>query len=295
MVAPVVTGALISGAASLLGGALSNDSNKAAVRAQTKLQREFAQHGIRWKVADAKAAGLHPLFAMGAQSPQFSPTIIPDSMGPALSEAGQNVGRAVAATLTPLERATAAAQLRVLESQANANDAQAVMFRSEALRNFRPGAEAGIPLSDGSASALPPGQQLLPEGQMPTGIHLAKPQESIIPRSNDPTTAAGINPGWSEFNVAPGMRMVLPTTSSDPAEALESVGESFILMLATYMENKRRYGQAWTDEFFKRYVPGGDFFLGKGGRDFVKRNREFVKGIIDKAGSKPPDYARFGK
>ena len=30
------------------------------------LQREFAQNGIRWRAADARAAGLHPLAALGS-------------------------------------------------------------------------------------------------------------------------------------------------------------------------------------------------------------------------------------
>ena len=38
------------------------------------LQREFAQSGIQWKVADAKKAGLHPLAALGAQTASASPS-----------------------------------------------------------------------------------------------------------------------------------------------------------------------------------------------------------------------------
>jgi len=54
-------GGLISAGASLFG------SNSAAKR-QEKLSKEFAQHGIQWRVEDAKAAGIHPLAALGAST-----------------------------------------------------------------------------------------------------------------------------------------------------------------------------------------------------------------------------------
>lgn len=83
------------------------------------LQREFAQNGIRWKVEDARAAGISPLAAMGAQG--YSPGVmintdpgpIPElpRSGPAPAEQmvdalkmGQDFGRAMNATRTQVER-----------------------------------------------------------------------------------------------------------------------------------------------------------------------------------------------
>lgn len=37
-------------------------------------QKEFAQNGIQWRVADAKKAGLHPLYALGGAGAGYSPT-----------------------------------------------------------------------------------------------------------------------------------------------------------------------------------------------------------------------------
>lgn len=37
------------------------------------LQKEFAKHGIQWKVEDAKNAGLHPLVALGANTLGYQP------------------------------------------------------------------------------------------------------------------------------------------------------------------------------------------------------------------------------
>nr|DAW32782.1 MAG TPA: minor capsid protein [Microviridae sp.] len=98
-------GSIISAGAGLLGGMMSASASKSAARKQVELQREFAQNGIRWKVADAKAAGLHPLAALGAQTTSYQPVSVGDtSMGSALSEMGQNISRSIDATLTRQER-----------------------------------------------------------------------------------------------------------------------------------------------------------------------------------------------
>lgn len=69
-------------------------------------QKEFAQQGIRWKVADAQAAGLHPLAALGAQTSSFSNVVggnyeIPKTD---FGGMGQDIGRAIDAKSTQSER-----------------------------------------------------------------------------------------------------------------------------------------------------------------------------------------------
>ena len=69
-------------------------------------QKEFAQQGIRWKVADAQAAGLHPLAALGAQTSSFSNVVggnydIPKTD---FGGMGQDIGRAIDAGSTQAER-----------------------------------------------------------------------------------------------------------------------------------------------------------------------------------------------
>lgn len=99
----------------LVGGLInkrSADKAQAANQAQNarneQMQKEFAQQGIRWKVADAKAAGIHPLAALGAQTTSYQPASIgeqPDySMGNAVSNMGQDISRAVMAKATQPER-----------------------------------------------------------------------------------------------------------------------------------------------------------------------------------------------
>lgn len=72
-------------------------------RANYEAQKEFATHGIRWKVADAKAAGIHPLFALGGNTASYSPNpIVAGDYG--VGASGQNIGRAIEAKQTPGER-----------------------------------------------------------------------------------------------------------------------------------------------------------------------------------------------
>lgn len=117
--------ALIGAGASLLGGLInkgSADENRAAQQAMAQqniaAQREFAQNGVRWKVDDARAAGVHPLFALGASTHSFSPVSVgggaDSSMGDAVASAGQNIGRAVQAGMTRDER-TASDALTALQ------------------------------------------------------------------------------------------------------------------------------------------------------------------------------------
>lgn len=105
-------------------GKKSADDNRAAQEAQAaqnvQMQREFAQNGLRWKVEDAKAAGIHPLYALGAQGASFSPVSLgtsPDnSMPSAMADMGQNIGRAVAATKTGEEKAASSIQLAIAKA-----------------------------------------------------------------------------------------------------------------------------------------------------------------------------------
>lgn len=86
--------ATLSGIGSALSGigavgSLFGGESKSGIRAQEqmhysnlKAQEAFAQQGIRWRVEDAKKAGIHPLYALGASIPSYSPsTFIPGESG----------------------------------------------------------------------------------------------------------------------------------------------------------------------------------------------------------------------
>ena len=98
----MVWGTVISAGSNLIGGYLQNRSNERINSQnlgfsyeQLAQQREFAQQGIRWRVEDAQKAGIHPLYAMGASIPTYSPVSAPLNSNNAadygLSAAGQDL------------------------------------------------------------------------------------------------------------------------------------------------------------------------------------------------------------
>lgn len=112
---PIIGGALIGGGAAIINGLMNRDSvsaaneaNAEAAKVNIQKQEEFAKKGIGWKVQDAYASGVHPLYALGANTNSFSPVsvgAVPDtSMGDALGSMGQNIGNAVMRSHTQADR-----------------------------------------------------------------------------------------------------------------------------------------------------------------------------------------------
>lgn len=98
--------AIAAAAASVGGALLGDDRARKIANRQMDLQREFAQMGIRWRVADAKAAGIHPLFALGASTPGYSPisTVGGSGIPELLQSMGQDLMRSQTATSSQGER-----------------------------------------------------------------------------------------------------------------------------------------------------------------------------------------------
>lgn len=141
-------GDLISAGGRLIGGFLDRDTaNKNRDQemriAQQNMaqQREFAQQGIRWKVEDAKAAGVHPLYALGANTTSFSPVSISggssSNWSDTLGNMGQDVSRAMQATRTGQERVdafTRSAQALDLEGKKLDNDIKRASLASSVAK-----------------------------------------------------------------------------------------------------------------------------------------------------------------
>lgn len=100
-------------ASAILGGTSDNKN--------WSRQKKMAQNQIQWRVADAKAAGVHPLYALGAPTMSFSPSMHDGGAG-AMSQLGQDLSRAKMAAMDRRER-EAAANAAAIESNARvAND-----------------------------------------------------------------------------------------------------------------------------------------------------------------------------
>lgn len=105
---PALAAAAVPAIASLVGGKLSGDRQEALAHQNMMQQILFAKHGIQWKVEDAKAAGIHPLYALGASTQSYSPVSIGgDDLGSGLAKAGQDIGRALTAGQSGSQREAA--------------------------------------------------------------------------------------------------------------------------------------------------------------------------------------------
>ncbi len=185
-------GSIVAGISALAGGVLSSKSNRKANAANAAnsqldrdMQREFAQQGIRWRVEDAQAAGIHPLYAMGASLPTYSPSAISvgsTNSGAGLAAAGQNIGRAIDATRDPKQRASARLTALQLERGELEND----LLRSQIVRLNAPQTGPAFP----TATSAP--QNLLP-GQGDSGI-LPELAPNVAVQGTRPSQRAGAQP-----------------------------------------------------------------------------------------------------
>lgn len=162
-------GDLFSAGANIIGGILGKDSadsareeNKYAMERNFAAQREFAQMGLQWKVNDAKAAGIHPIYALGGSGASFSPVSAnfqaDTSLPNAMAAAGQDLGRAINKTRTEPQRLdafTQTAQRLSLEKAGLEND----LLRSEiASKTARLRQDAGPPFPAPGDNYQIPGQ-----------------------------------------------------------------------------------------------------------------------------------------
>lgn len=188
-------GPLISAGASLIGGLINKSSADDAREAQAAanerniaLQKEFAQNGIQWKVADARAAGIHPIYALGGSTASFTPTSsnfsADTSIGSALASGGQDIGKAIDKASDAPTRAdnyTRLAQKLELEGKGLQND---ILRQELASKVGRISQTPSPPIP----SAVDP--YLIP-GQSGSGLVKRKPVEIAPSPSNAPHNEAG--------------------------------------------------------------------------------------------------------
>lgn len=187
-------GDIISGLGNVAAGFLGRSASKEATAATREMaekniamQKEFAQNGIQWKVADAKAAGIHPVYAMGGSGASFSPvsaTFTPDtSMANAMSRAGQDIGRAVNATqnaATRTDAVTQAATAIQLEGAKLDNDIKRAELASRVAR-----------LNQQSNPPMPVNQRYLVPGQAQTATADLVKSEPMKQTPSDPRMPHG--------------------------------------------------------------------------------------------------------
>lgn len=249
---PLVAAALIGAGSSLFGGMLGKKDAKQQRQQEYQAQKEFAQHGVRWRVEDAKAAGLHPLYALGAQTPTYSPSFQTGSpMGQAVADAGQHISRSVAATQTAQEREQNALGLELLRSQIGETDARRDYYLSEAARARQANGQAAtFPMAEGGGVTV--GELQAPD--------VLRGQVEVVPSQvgtaslDDLSVGAGTNYAWRRYNLGDGFEVLLPGgPQGNIEEALESVTESIPAMAAVIAENMAR-NPGFTEGAVRHYM-----------------------------------------
>jgi len=196
---PITSAALIGVGGNLAGGVIGKSADKKAANKAYRRQKEFAQNAISWKVQDAKNAGLHPLFAMGAGSASYQPTLMAgqDPMGTAVADSAQQLGRAYAQSKAPPPGTPIGpmgeASLRAVNAQASRDEAAAARDLSAAKRmqqqaNFNQ--DGGINMATDAGSV--PAGKVTP--MAPEQRSRARPGGS---------RSAGDNPMWNRYQYGP--------------------------------------------------------------------------------------------
>lgn len=96
---------------SAIGGMFGANKAAKSADADRRYQKLFAKEGIQWRVQDAKAAGIHPLAALGASTPGYIP--VNDQSGALMGDAIGNAGAAIEKKIDPLRKA----QIELTEAQ----------------------------------------------------------------------------------------------------------------------------------------------------------------------------------
>ena len=222
-------GSAIGAVGSIAGGLIGANNAQSVAGMNYEAQKEFAQNGIRWKVEDAKRAGIHPLYALGASTQGYSPSggYTGDfGISDAAAQFGQGYERAQQAKMTKEERDKQdvrdaiqdMAALEDLNQKRRMNDAQIRLANSEIFRNFALSTNAlrktGLP------PAMPGGLGGIIAGQgnsYATGQTTPEISSVVTSEKGTPSVQAGSPPDVRFYRTISGGRAPLPTEEAGDA------------------------------------------------------------------------------
>lgn len=222
-------GSAIGAVGSIAGGLIGANNAQSVAGMNYEAQKEFAQNGIRWKVEDAKRAGIHPLYALGASTQGYSPSAGYTGdfgISDAAAQFGQGYERAQQAKMTKEERDKQdvrdaiqdMAALEDLNQKRRMNDAQIRLANSEIFRNFALSTNAlrktGLP------PAMPGGLGGVIAGQgnsYATGQTTPEISSVVTSEKGTPSVQAGSPPDVRFYRTISGGRAPLPTQEAGDA------------------------------------------------------------------------------
>lgn len=169
-------GSILSAGANLIGGLFGKSSQDKA----NKNVMDAAKNSIQWRVEDAKKAGVHPVYALGAPTMSVGSVVGDTSMPAAMSNIGQDISRAMASTATSQSRMDSQVQALTLKRM----DLENTLLASQIARINQPA----------TPPAYPGGSQVIGgQGDVPIvsvdpsrTTHFVNPRGDIIKTANLP-------------------------------------------------------------------------------------------------------------
>lgn len=220
-----------------------------------ELQREFATHGIQWKMADAAAAGLHPVYGAGLSGAAYAsnPVVINPVVSPGGSSAsvappsytrshvdygamGQGIGRLIEKLLVK-DTVKDAALAAAVDSNAavTTQAAQSMGIVSPASL----GANIGDEMEWAPRVFVPPSTV----NALDTTVY--EPARSTSTNSGDDSRVAGRpEPAMRTWKWGPDFEIILPAGNSF-SESLEAIGEAPWMLPFFVQRNIEAYGPQW--------------------------------------------------
>lgn len=209
-------GSLVGAVSNYIGGKQAENTAKDVNRENAALQREFAQSGIQWRVADAKAAGIHPVYALGAQTTPASPSYVGSNASEHFSQMGQNLGRAAAAAMNSGQRKLEQISIQSAEADLQGKEIDNQIKARQLSQMSGAGIGPAMPTVDGmSAELLGQGDV---NGLLPPPVQLNS--NSVVRADPDnPSKEGGAITDYGLARTATGSMALVP--SKDVKERIE--------------------------------------------------------------------------
>jgi len=206
-------GSLISAGASIAGGLLGSNSAEKQAKANAAMQMRFAKNQLQWRAEDAEKAGISKVFAMGAPTMSFTPSSVGGTdLG--IAAAGQDIGRAIDAGMSPGGKSNALMQSVLLEGAQLDNDIKRTEIASKIATLRQAGSPPGVP----NSATLPtvPGQGNAVQLDGPT-LKLQTRRDIADP--NAPSNIPGESPGTAFYrNPQGGLTVFIPPEMAESFE-----------------------------------------------------------------------------
>lgn len=276
------------------GGIIGNLINQNQVEnEQTRNQSNWQvqmDESIQRRVADAKKAGIHPLYALGmGVAPSSQPIVMNDSLGPSMQQAGQSISSALARNQSVQDKVTQDLTDNLIRAQTRQADAQAMLTDSERMRNIQAGQNALGPQK--SAPNLPNGQVPNPPGFIGPiqDVIDVKGSPVISGSSQAPGFISGTNDFYQEWRIRPGFYLPLARSEDEgPEETIQNM--DYGPWIGLLNQGQEMYGGNWAQETsdwrYKGIPPKGHYLSvheqGPREKSNYDTRRGLLRGMLDR-------------